>query len=324
MPDRDLKKLPGPIAVLMGGTASERNISLQSGAAVHDALCGAGYACVAIDTAADDVIDVLRAAQPAFAFIAVHGAGGEDGKLQALLELLEIPYSGSGVLGSALAMDKLRSKQIWQALGLSTPQYRVYAPRASSGENYYEETLAALGGRVFVKPVSEGSSFGMAVASSATGLREACAQAAEFGQEILVERAIDGDEYTLAIIDRSCLPSIRIETARHFYDFDAKYVDDDTRFLIPSGLSKAAERELGQLCLTAFDALGCSGWGRVDVMRCASSGEFFLLEANTVPGLTDHSLVPMAASAAGYSFLELLEQIIRQGLRNIDGERAAE
>ncbi|MGB5323887.1 MAG: D-alanine--D-alanine ligase [Pseudomonadales bacterium] len=315
MPEPDIRQLDGPIAVLMGGTASEREVSLRSGAAVLEVLQHGGYNCIGIDTAID-LVATLHAAGPAFAFIAVHGSGGEDGRLQALLELCGIPYSGSGVLASALAMDKLRSKQLWRGIGLATPDFMLYSEiQASRDVTYFDTALQTLGGRIFVKPVAEGSSFGMSVADSVAGLRSACELAAGFGQPVLLERAIAGDEYTVAILRGQCLPSIRIETGRSFYDFDAKYVDEDTRFVIPSGLSAQDEAALGALSLAAFDALGCAGWGRVDVMRCAASNTFYLLEVNTVPGLTDHSLVPKAARAAGYSFDELIESIVRAGLQ---------
>ncbi|MBT8138359.1 MAG: D-alanine--D-alanine ligase [Gammaproteobacteria bacterium] len=303
----------GSVAVLMGGTASERDISLQSGAAVLEALTDAGMDCVGVDTA-EDLVARLGELKPAFAFIAVHGAGGEDGRLQALLEFMRIPYSGSGVLASALAMDKLRSKQLWRGIGLTTPDYCVFDANEASDSAYFERTMTLLGNRVFVKPVAEGSSFGMSLVHSADELRIACNAAEKFGQTVMIERAIVGPEYTVAILGERCLPSIGIETGRGFYDFDAKYIDDSTRFLVPSGLEPADEQRLRKLCKTAFDALGCAGWGRVDVMRCADSGDFYLLEVNTVPGMTDHSLVPMAARAEGLEFADLLKSIIAAGM----------
>ena len=314
-------KLQGEIAVLMGGTASEREISLQSGAAVLQGLRELDLPAVGIDTA-DDVIGTLQRSSPALAFIAVHGAGGEDGKLQAVLEYLGVPYTGSGVLASALAMDKLRSKHIWRGLGLPTPAYSLLDPvplqdsktSQHAAINHYKKVLDSLGGSVFVKPVAEGSSFGMAIANSAGELEQAYLAACAFGQPVMAECLVRGPEYTVAIVNGRCLPSIRIETARSFYDFDAKYHDDDTRFHVPSGLDAQLESGLQRLALEAFNALGCSGWGRVDVMRDAASGAFYLLEVNTVPGLTGHSLVPMAAAAAGLTFKDLVAEVIQAAI----------
>jgi len=299
--------LSGRVAVLMGGTASEREISLQSGMAVLNSLQASGIDAVGIDTAGDLLAD-LEKTHPVFAFIAVHGAGGEDGKLQAVLELLGIPYSGSGVMASALAMDKLRSKHIWKGLGLPTPPYKLLQDSMSRED--LEAALAQLGGRVFVKPIAEGSSFGMAIASSSTELHDAFRQASLFNQPVMAERLVSGPEYTVAILNKRCLPSIRIQASQEFYDFQAKYESDETRFFIPSGLDNDAENRLQTIALAAFEALGCVGWGRVDVMQDELSGDFYLLEVNTVPGLTDHSLVPMAANAAGLSFADLIGEII--------------
>ncbi len=306
-------KSEGRVAVLMGGDSAERQVSLQSGDAVVTALRTAGFNVTPIDTQRDAVTQIVQAA-PDFCFIALHGGDGENGTIQALLELLGIPYTGSGVLGSALAMDKLRSKQLWQSLGLATPAWCLV-----SGEDWdCAEILAELGGEVFVKPVCEGSSFGMSRANTSAQLRDAVAVAQRYGSSVLVERFIRGPEYTVAILEGQRLPSICIQTEREFYDFEAKYKDDNTRFTVPSGLAGDEEEKLQALALQAFRALGCEGWGRVDFMRDQASGEFFLLEANTVPGLTSHSLVPMAASAAGKSFAGLLEEVIALGLvRNV-------
>jgi len=300
----------GRIAVLMGGSSSEREISLESGELVVSSLLDAGFDAVVIDTCEDTIGKILQLT-PGFCFVALHGGEGENGTIQALLEMLGIPYSGSGVLGSALAMDKLRSKQVWQSLGLSTPDYEVVN---GTGNSDFSATLSELGGSVFVKPVSEGSSFGMGRADSPDGLRDAISLAQRYQQEVLIEQCIEGSEYTVAILQGQVLPCIRIQTDRDFYDFEAKYRDDQTRFLIPSGLSEAEESELQHLSRQAFDALGCRDWGRVDVMRCGTTGRFYLLEVNTVPGLTSHSLVPMAASAAGKSLGELLVEIVRLGM----------
>ncbi|NNL57130.1 MAG: D-alanine--D-alanine ligase [Pseudomonadales bacterium] len=319
--------LQGKVAVLMGGTASEREISLQSGAAVLRALQQLGVRAEAFDTA-NDLLATFTQSPPSLAFIAVHGAGGEDGKLQAVLEYLRIPYTGSGVLASALAMDKLRSKQLWSGMPLATPNFAILdeldalvSVADTAAVARYEAVLNDLGGQVFVKPVAEGSSFGMSIARSAAELQKAHAAARAYGQPVMAESLVRGPEYTVAIINGRCLPAICIETPNTFYDFDAKYAADDTQYLIPCGLDAAREQKLQQLAIQAFNALGCSGWGRVDIMCDAASGEFYLLEVNTVPGLTDHSLVPMAAAADGWSFADLISEICSAALRT-EGERS--
>lgn len=300
----------GRIAVLMGGSSAEREVSLESGKLVLASLRELGLDVVAIDTCEDCIGKILQAA-PAFCFIALHGGQGENGTVQALLEMLGIPYSGSGMLGSALAMDKFRSKQVWRAAGLSTPDY---FSTKSPQDLDLEEILEKLGGSVFVKPVNEGSSVGMGCADTPDSLKKAIVSAQRFQSEILIEQRIIGPEYTVAILQGQNLPSIRIQTERDFYDYEAKYEDDQTQFRIPSGLSIGEENEIQLLARNAFDALGCKDWGRVDVMRCEISGKFYLLEVNTVPGLTSHSLVPMAARAIGKSFAELLIDIVKLGL----------
>lgn len=300
----------GRIAVLMGGSSSEREVSLESGDLVVNSLLEAGFDAVAIDTCEDTIGKILQLA-PGFCFIALHGGEGENGTIQALLDMLGIPYTGSGVLGSALAMDKLRSKQVWQSLGLPTPDYAVVN---DNSEADFAAILKKLGGSVFVKPVSEGSSFGMGRAERPDSLRDAISLAQRYQKEVLIEQRINGSEYTVAILQGQVLPSIRIQTDRDFYDYEAKYRDDQTRFMIPSGLNEEEESELQHLSRQAFDALGCRDWGRVDVMRCGNTGRFYLLEVNTVPGLTSHSLVPMAAKASGKSLGELLVDIVRLGM----------
>lgn len=304
----NMPALDGPVAVMMGGNSSERDISLQSGAAVVEALQSMQVDVVAIDTA-EDVFATLRQHAPAFVFIALHGAGGEDGTIQAVLKQLGIPFSGSEVLASALAMDKLRSKHLWRGVGLPTADYV-----ALDDDSDYSAVLHNLGGRVFVKPATEGSSFGMSIAETDIELKEAFATARQYAGQVLAERFIDGPEYTVAIVGDQCLPVIRIETSRSFYNYEAKYEDSDTGFFIPCGLDETEERKLQQLAHQAFVALGCSGWGRVDAMRDAASGKFYLLEANTVPGLTSHSLVPMAAASVGISFAQLIAGIIRASI----------
>ena len=259
---------------------------------------------------AEDSLDSLLAFDRAF--IALHGPGGEDGTVQGALEVLGIPYTGSGVLGSALAMDKLRSKWVWQAMGLPTPAFRVLRD-----DDDLAPALAALGLPLFVKPLSEGSSLGTTRVERADGLAGAYRQARAYGEAVLVEQCIDGPEYTVALLNDAALPAIRIEVDDAFYDFEAKYRSEATRMVIPSGLSQSAETRLNTLCQGAFAALGASGWGRVDVMADAQ-GEFWLLEVNTIPGMTDHSLVPAAALAAGISNQELVWQILLTSWRHGD------
>lgn len=293
----------GTVAVLAGGTSAEREVSLRSGAAVLESLRRSGVDCVQIDPR-DDVMESLVRQRPDFAFIALHGRGGEDGTMQGLLEICGIPYSGSGVLGSALAMDKWRTKQVWAQCGLPTP-VSVHLREDTDWENVGADT----GFPLFVKPVHEGSSIGMSRVSDAAGLRKAWADASAYDGEVMAERFVDGPEFTVAVLDGDPLPVLRLETPREFYDYEAKYETGDTRYLYPCGLEADAEREISDLAVRAFDALGCSGWGRVDIMQ-DSAGGFWLLEANTIPGLTDHSLVPMAAGHAGIGFDELVLRII--------------
>ncbi len=293
----------GRVAVLCGGSSAERKISLQSGAAVCAALQELGVDVVRIDPA-ENFADALRSAAPQLAFIALHGRGGEDGSMQGYLQTAGIPYTGSGVLGSALAMDKWRSKQIWQACGLPVPTGRLL-----TAETDWPALGAELGYPLFVKPVHEGSSIGMSRVTDAAGLEAAWREAARYDSVILAEQFVQGGEYTVGIVDGRALPTLRLETPRDFYDYDAKYLTNDTRYLFPAGLSVSEEIEIADLAMRAFVALGCSGWGRVDIMRNAD-GAFRLLEVNTVPGLTDHSLVPMAAGHAGISFAELIVRIL--------------
>ena len=300
----DMPNINGRVAVLMGGNAAERDVSLASGSAVVASLQAMNVDVVAIDTA-ENVVDALQTLSPDFAFIALHGKGGEDGTMQALLENLTIPYSGSGVLGSALAMDKVRSKNLWRGLSLPTPAFACLDDNTD-----FEAVLAMLGGTAFVKPADEGSSIGMSLVKTANELKAAYQNTAELGVTIFAEQWIDGPEYTVTILEGHELPSIRIATKRAFYNYEAKYQDDDTEFFVPSGLDYKDEALLQQLAREAFYSLGCSQWGRVDFMRDKNSGQFYLLEANTVPGLTNHSLVPMAAAAAGLDFNALIANII--------------
>lgn len=299
----------GRVAVLCGGASAEREISLASGAACLAALRAKGVDAHRFDPAEDSLQSLLGFDR---AFIALHGPGGEDGTLQGALETLNIPYTGSGVLGSALAMDKLRSKWVWQAMGLPTPAFRVLRD-----DGDLASTLTELGLPLFVKPLSEGSSLGTTRVDRADGLASAYRQARVYGEAVLVEQCIDGPEYTVALLNDAALPAIRIEVDDAFYDFEAKYRSESTRMVIPSGLSEPAETRLNALCQRAFAALGAKGWGRVDVMADAQ-GDFWLLEVNTIPGMTDHSLVPAAALAAGMSNVELVWQILLTSWRHGD------
>nr|WP_324258062.1 D-alanine--D-alanine ligase [Cellvibrio fontiphilus] len=307
--DEALKKQIGRVGVLYGGLSAEREISLQSGAAVLAALTDAGIEHVAIDVGHNVIADI-QSANIDRAFLILHGPGGEDGRIQALLEFLNIPYTGSDVQSSALAMDKLRTKQLWRGVdingkqGLPTPEFAVLDKHSN-----FAEVLTRLGGEVMVKPANEGSSIGMSRVSSAEELEIAFNKAAQYQGRVLVERLIVGGEYTVAILDGEALPPIKLETDHSFYDFNAKYIAEDTRYLCPCGLPPEKEQELKTLALNAFNAVGCRGWGRVDVMADQQQN-FYLLEINTAPGMTSHSLVPMAAKAVGLSFAELVVTIL--------------
>lgn len=301
--------LRGEVAVLYGGTSAERPVSLESGASVFAALQRQGIAAQLIDTA--EPRWWAKLAGVAHVFVALHGPGGEDGTVQGLLEQVGVTYTGSGVLASALAMDKLRTKQLWRGIGLSTPDFAL----ATDGVDF--SALIAAWGSAMVKPAHEGSSIGMAKVDNAADLAQACADAARYDASVLIERCITGAEFTVAIVGSQALPPIRLETDNRFYDYDAKYLRNDTRYLCPCGLPAQQERRLVELAQAAFDSLGCRGWGRVDVMQ-DESGVFYLLEVNTVPGMTSHSLVPMAAQAAGLDFDALVARVLSLSL---DGGR---
>ncbi len=293
----------GKVAVLMGGKSAERPVSLNSGGMVLAALRASGIDAHAFDPA-ERGLDALIAERFSRAFIALHGRFGEDGTLQGALEFLGLPYTGSGVLASALAMDKLRTKQLWHANGLPTPAFELLDSRTD-----FRAVAGRLGLPIMVKPANEGSSIGMSKVRAAADLEEAFALAVNYDRVVLAEKFIEGTELTGAILGREPLPLIKLETPRDFYDYEAKYVRDDTRYIVPSGLPQQKERDIQQLCLRAFDALGCRGWGRVDLM-VDDSGNPSLLEVNTSPGMTDHSLVPMAARAVGISYEQLCVKIL--------------
>ncbi|RKF15882.1 D-alanine--D-alanine ligase [Alginatibacterium sediminis] len=297
----------GKVAVLLGGSSAEREVSLKSGAAVLSAFERSGLNVFGIDTAD---YDLHRLVEEKFthAFIALHGRGGEDGTLQGALEFLDIPYTGSRVLGSALAMDKGRCKQIWQSLELPTADFKL-VEKDSYQVDEAASLLVALGGKVMVKPCLEGSSIGMAIASNCDELKAAIDMAFEYDQQVLIERWLSGAEYTVAILGQTALPSIRMSTPHDFYDYTAKYQSNSTQYFCPSGLSPEQEQELGQIALRAFQAAGCEGWGRVDFMQDENGG-WNLLEVNTSPGMTEKSLVPMAAKQLGMSFEQLVLKIL--------------
>jgi D-alanine-D-alanine ligase len=291
------------VAVLMGGKTAEREVSLKSGTLVLGALRAREIDAHAFDPA-EKGIEALIAGRYERAFIALHGRFGEDGTLQGALEWLGLRYTGSGVLGSALAMDKLRAKRLWMAEGMPTPPFEIL-----DAQSDLRAIAQRLGLPLMVKPVNEGSSIGMTKVRAAGDLEEAYALAVNYDRAVIAEKLIDGSELTAGILGDDALPLIRLETPRDFYDYQAKYTADDTRYLIPCGLPAPKEREIQQLCLRAFRALGCSGWGRVDLML-DRDGNPWLLEVNTAPGMTDHSLVPMAARAAGLSYEDLCMRIL--------------
>ncbi|HLE93946.1 MAG TPA: D-alanine--D-alanine ligase [Sulfuricaulis sp.] len=293
----------GKVAVLMGGPSAEREVSLKTGKAVLSALQRQNVMARGMD-ADKSTLRILEDEKFERVFIALHGRWGEDGVIQGALEMLDIRYTGSGVLGSALAMDKLRSKYLWSATGIPTPEYVVLA----SGTDP-DEVVGKIGLPVFVKPVREGSSLGISKAKTSAELKAAWEMAAKYDDQVIAERFIDGAEITCGILGDQALPLIRIETDREFYDYEAKYILDTTRYLCPCGLPSGQELELQSLARRAFTILGCSGWGRVDFML-DNSGKPYALEVNTVPGMTDHSLVPKAAKHAGMNFDELVLRIL--------------
>ena len=307
----------GRVAVLMGGTSAERAVSLETGAAVCAALRRVGIDARPVD-AGSGFLSKFSSAGFDRVFIALHGRGGEDGTVQGALATLGMPFTGSGVLGSALAMDKVRSKWIWHSHGLPTPAFLEIGASAD-----VERIIPELGLPVMVKPVHEGSSCGASRVVEAAGLDAAWRKAQALDARVLVEQWITGAEYTVAILDEQVLPIIKLETPNEFYDYEAKYLSETTRYLCPCGLSADVERELGRLALRAFQLVGASGWGRVDLML-DEHGRPWLLEVNTVPGMTSHSLVPMAARHAGISFDELVVRILDTSLHGARASRLRE
>lgn len=298
----------GRVAVMYGGFSSEREVSLETGNAVLQALQSRGVDAEGWDPATRSLTD-FAAAGFERAWIALHGPGGEDGTLQGALEWLDTPYTGSGVMASAIAMDKVRSKHLFEAAGIPTPDYTVIRQPGDAAR-----AMEELGLPMILKPAGQGSSVGMSKVTRQDELDAAVALALQFGSEALAERCIDGDEVTVSVLQGEALPSIRIETPRVFYDYAAKYEADSTQYHCPGTSDPAMEQRYAEIAVAAFAELGCSGWGRVDFMTGAD-GQPMVLEVNTVPGMTSHSLVPMAAKQAGIDFAELCWRILETSVR---------
>lgn len=294
----------GKVAVLMGGWAAERDVSLVSGQAVLEGLQRRGVDAHGIDMGRD-LVEVLRAGGFDRVFNVVHGRGGEDGQLQGVLEFIGLPYTGSDVMGSAISMDKYRTKLLWQSLGLPTPGFALIESEDQL------DVVAELGFPLMVKAALEGSSIGVVRADNRKQLRAAWHEAAACNSHVIAEQWIEGAEYTVSMLGDRALPLIRLETPHAFYDYAAKYQANDTLYKVPCGLDAQSEQALQALCVKAFEATGSSGWGRVDLMVDAEDRPW-LIEVNTVPGMTSHSLVPMAANAVGIDFDELVWQILLQ------------
>ncbi len=303
-----LEESVGKVLVIMGGCSAERDISIQSGEAVHKSLLKYKLQSSLFDWSGRD-LNFLRDVDFDTCFIALHGRGGEDGKVQAALEILGKRFTGSGFMASAIAMHKFRAKQIWKTCGLTTPRSFLLSDNCND-----QVVLNHLDLPFMVKPVHEGSSVGVSLVIDSNEVSNAINKARKFDKEILIEQFIKGGEYTVSIVGNEALPSIKLETPRQFYDFDAKYLSEDTKYICPSGLSDSEENVISSIAINAFKAIGCSGWGRVDFIR-DSVGKFFLIEINTVPGMTQHSLVPMAALQVGVSFDELVLRILMSSAR---------
>ena len=297
----------GKVAVLLGGKSAEREVSLDSGKAVLEALLRSGVNAEGFDPQERSVTELVNYDR---AFIVLHGRGGEDGQIQGALEWMNVPYTGTGVQGSAIGMDKVKTKQIWQGSDLATAPYRII-----SKESDLNEVIESLGLPLIIKPVHEGSSVGMSKVEKAEDLAAAIDKATVHDAVVMAEKWITGREFTISFLNGQPLPVIRLQPPADvaFYDYEAKYNRNDVEYGIPCGLSEAEEKRLQELCTRAFQAVGASGWGRIDAMQ-DEQGNFWLLEVNTVPGMTSHSLVPKAAQAVGYSFDELCVAILAQSL----------
>lgn len=292
----------GHVVVLKGGGSAEREISLLSGDAVYQGLLRLGVQASVLDVS-DSVVADLENLKPDLALIMLHGQGGEDGTIQGLLEILKIPYTGSGVLASALAMDKVKSKLIWQRLELKTADF-VILNEASDWQALIDKFEVAV-----VKPVSGGSSLGIAIVKDAESLKKQFEIASGFDSEVMAEKCVIGKEYSVGVIEDQLLPAVQLNTKRAFFDFDAKYIDEDTEIICPAPLSDEKRKELNELVRAAYESLDCEGLARVDVMQ-DEDGEFYLLELNTIPGMTNHSFVPIAAKKSGIDFDDLLLTVL--------------
>ncbi|UQB42591.1 D-alanine--D-alanine ligase [Thiomicrospira microaerophila] len=300
----------GRVAVLMGGVAAEREVSLRSGQAVLKGLLAAGVEAQAFDvTCLTQLVEI--ASRFDRAFIALHGRWGEDGQVQAILQSLNMPFSGSGMAASALAMDKLRTKWVWRGAGLSTPGFAYASP-----EQALDLKSLDLGFPLMVKPSHEGSSIGMRKVYNLAELEDAVQEARAFDSEVLIEQFIEGREFTVALLNGQILPAIELKTSHDFYDFDAKYQANDTQYICPCDLPEAVQSQINQLVLDGFKTLGAEGWGRMDVML-DHNNQAWLIELNTVPGMTEKSLVPKAAKQAGISFDQLVLEILRSSLSSV-------
>ncbi len=295
------------IAVLYGGTSAEREVSLNSGSAVLQALQNQGFDAHGVDTK-EVGLEQLKLQGFERAFNILHGRGGEDGTVQGVLEFLGIPYTGCGILSSSLTMDKLRTKMLWKGFDLPVAEMEVVT-KSNFKQLDPQQIIAKLGLPLMVKPSLEGSSVGLTKVKRVEELQSAVEYAFQYDETVLIEEWLAGDEYSVPVLDGEVLPAIRIKPAAEFYDYDAKYISDDTQYFCPSGLSVAREQELKQLVKLAYDSVGCRGWSRVDVMTNAQD-EFKLVEVNTTPGMTSHSLFPMAAKVKGYSFEQLVVKIL--------------
>ena len=299
--EKILAKL-GHVVVLKGGVSAEREISLISGSAVFNGLQRLGVNAAMIDVG-NDIIDQLRESKPDLVVIMLHGKDGEDGVIQGMLEMMQLPYTGSGVLASAIAMDKVKSKLIWRRLGLNTADFEFI-----NADSNWSQLIEKFG-RVVVKPVSGGSSLGIAIVDNADDLQQKHSEALAFDSDVIAEKFIRGTEYSTGVLGNEIFPTVQLETPREFFDYEAKYEDENTQFICPPELSEDKLQVLELLIKGAYDSLGCAGLARIDVMQ-EGDGDFYLLELNTIPGMTEHSFVPMAAKQVGITFDELILRIL--------------